>query len=45
MPVADGPPPLGLHLVVSDFATRGMNFVRSRAEHRLRVFQGVFERP
>ena len=44
-PAADGPPSLGLHLVVSDFATRGMNFVRSRAEHRLRVFQGVFARP
>lgn len=45
VPTAGEAPPLGLHLVVSNFAARGRNFVRNLQEDRVRVVQGVFERP
>ncbi len=42
---ASSPPPLGLHLLLSDFATRGRNQIRNLAEGRTTVIQGVFARP
>jgi len=45
VPTSGGAPPLGLHLVLSDFAARGRNFGRNLREDRVRVIQGVFERP
>ena len=38
---AEGPPPLGIHLLLSDFRTRAANVVRGLAEQRLLVLEIV----
>jgi ubiquinone/menaquinone biosynthesis C-methylase UbiE len=38
---AGGPPPLGLHLIVPDLATKAQNMLRNLAEDRVRVLRAV----
>ena len=39
-----GPPPLGLHLIIDDFAEKAANVLRNLEEDRIVVAQAVYER-
>jgi hypothetical protein len=43
---SEGPPPLGLHLLLGpDFAEMFRNQARNLEEHRIFILKAVFERP
>lgn len=44
-PAGGGPPPLGLHLVVDNFAERGRNQLHNMLENRVVAIQSVQLRP